>query len=66
MTPFVCILYSYTRSYNARIVGEQSYILLNISCLQLTFGVFLLVLDPDDVSRWKTNIVRLGTFVPSR
>ena len=40
---------------NAHILGEQSYMLLNISCLQLVF-------DPDDVSLWKTNISRLGTL----
>ena len=40
---------------NAQILGEQSYMLLNISCLRLIF-------DPDDVSLWKTNISRLGTL----
>jgi len=40
---------------NAHILGELSYMLLNISCLQLVF-------DPDDVSLWKTNISRLGTL----
>ena len=40
---------------NAHILGEQSYMLLNVSCLQLVFG-------PDDVSLWKTNISRLGTL----
>ena len=40
---------------NAHILGEQSYMLLNISCLQLVF-------DPDGVSLWKTNISRLGTL----
>jgi hypothetical protein len=40
---------------NRHILGEQSYILLNISCLRLVF-------DPDDVSPWKTYIFRLGTL----
>ena len=40
---------------NAQILGEQSYMLLNISCLQLVF-------DPNDMSLWKTNIFRLGTL----
>ena len=31
------------------------HMLLNISCLQLTF-------DPDEMSLWKTNISRLGTL----
>ena len=40
---------------NAQILGEQFYMRLNISCLQLVF-------DPDDVSLRKTNISRLGTL----
>lgn len=40
---------------NALILEELSYMLLNICCLQLVF-------HPDDVSRWKTNIFRLGTL----
>jgi len=40
---------------NAPILGELSYMLLNIGCLQLVFY-------PDDVSLWKTNIFRLGTL----
>ena len=40
---------------NAQILGELSYMLLNISCLQLIF-------DPDDMSPWKTNISLLGTL----
>ena len=40
---------------NAPILGELSYMILNIGCLQLVFY-------PDDVSLWKTNIFRLGTL----
>ena len=40
---------------NAQMLGEQSYMLLNIGCLQLVF-------DPNDMSLWKTNIFRLGTL----
>ena len=40
---------------NASILGELSYMHLNIGCLQLVF-------NPDDVSIWKTNIFRLGTL----
>ena len=40
---------------NAQILGEQSYMLLNMGCLQLVFY-------PNDMSPWKTNIFRLGTL----
>ena len=40
---------------NAPILGELSYMLVNIGCFQLAFY-------PNDVSIWKTNIFRLGTL----
>ena len=41
---------------NAPILGEISYILVNISCFQLVFY-------PNDVSIWKTNIFLSWYFV---